>query len=75
MRELMVRGLGRPTYPLAVRIAPTAGATSAAMVVGTATHYQLTVPRGGAVVRFSPQGGGAFPASTGAQLGVLRVSP
>jgi hypothetical protein len=76
LRELLTRAAGRSTYPLDVRAAPAPGAVvTSSLVQGTAGYYQFTVPRGGAVVRFTGPNGTALPPSLAPQLGVLRISP
>lgn len=75
MRELLARSLTRPAYPLVVRTVSGGATVTGSMVQGTALHYQLTVPVGGSVIRLSAPGGGAIPASAGAQLGILRFAP
>jgi hypothetical protein len=78
LRDLIVRGLGRTrAWPLVNRPAPLVGATATgAMVPATFEVFDLTAPRGRAVaLRFSAPGGAPFSGVTGAQLGVLRLSP
>jgi hypothetical protein len=76
LRELEASALGHWTLPLQPRPAPAAGVpTIGAMVQGTVAYYALTVPAGGAVVRFAGPNGSPLPAGLVPRVGVLRITP
>jgi hypothetical protein len=76
LRELFARAGAVDGYPLAVREGPAAGTTATgAMVQGTGTYFQLTVPAGGVTLRLTGPNDTALSPTLGAQLGVIRVGP